>query len=298
MSASAPGRPHWRSAMYVPVNMDRFVDKAHTRGADAIVLDLEDSVPPAEKETARERLADAVAKVSRSGADVVVRVNSPWRLAVRDLEASVISGVRAIMAPKAESEGQMLGFDEVIQELETERGLPLGGIGIIAEIETVAAMFQASAIAASCERMLSVFVGGEDFSLSAGMEAHEDSLAMPSYQVSLAGRAVGLMALGYLGSVADYQDLEAFRQMVRRSRQLGFRGGFAIHPAQVAILNEEFMPTDAEVAHARAVVEAFEAAMAQGRGSVAVDGMMIDKPVVNRARGILAWHQRFARKAE
>ena len=294
MSGPTPGRPHWRSGMFVPVNVDRFVDKAHTRGADAIVLDLEDSIPPAEKESARDYLAAATDKVSRGGADVVVRINRPWRLAVRDLEASIIPGVRAIMAPKAENAGQMLGIDEVIGELEAERGLAAGSVGIVAEIETVAALFEASAIASSCARMTAVFVGGEDFSMSAGMEAHEDALAMPSFQVSLAARAAGLFPLGFLGSIADYRDLDGFRQMVRRSRRLGFRGAFCIHPGQVAVLNEEFMPSDAEVAHARAVVETFEAALAEGRGSASVDGQMIDPPVVARAQGVLDWHQRFA----
>ena len=110
---------------------------------------------------------------------------------------------------------------------------------------------------------------------------------MPKQQLAIAARAAGIMPLGFIGTVADYKDLDAFRQTVRRSRRLGFRGASVIHPSQVPILNEEFAPRAEEVASARKIVAAYEEAVAAGRGSIAVDGKMIDVPVVERAQQTL-----------
>lgn len=292
-----PARPVWRSALFVPVNVDRFVDRAHERNADAIVLDLEDSIAPAEKDRARSLVAAAAAKVSRNGAAVIVRINRPWRLAAKDLEAVVGAHIRTIIVPKATDAGHLRTIDEMIGELELEQRMPVGQIGLIAEIETVEALFHARAIAAACDRLVSVFLGGEDFALSAGMEADEKGLFLPALQVAFAARAAGLVPLGFVGSIADYSDLTGFRRMIRRSRHLGFRGGFCIHPTQVRVLNEEFMPSAGEVRLARAVFEAYETALTEGRGATTVEGRMIDQPHMKRARDTLETHERFAGKA-
>src|SRR5437868_1559637 len=134
--------PVWRSMLYVPVIVPRFVTGAADRGADAIILDLEDSVPLAEKARARELLPAAVAQVGRRGADVLVRVNRPWRLLVRDLEASIIAGVRALKLPKVDSAEHVAAVAEIVDELEAERGLPRGGIEFIPMIETAGAVFR------------------------------------------------------------------------------------------------------------------------------------------------------------
>lgn len=235
--------PRWRSCLFVPVNVDRFVEKAHQRGADAVVLDLEDSIAAAEKDHARSLVATVATKVSRNGADVIVRINGPWRLAVKDLEAVVLRQVCAVMVPKVESAGQLRAIDEMIGEIEGERQLPTGHIGLIAEIETASGLFYAREIASACSRMITTFLGGEDFALSAGMEPTEEGLTCPALQVVRAVRAAGLIPMGFVGSIADFSDRAAFRRMIRRSQRLGFRGGFCIHPDQVAILNEGYMPT-------------------------------------------------------
>ena len=116
-----PARPVWRSALFVPVNVDRFVDRAHERNADAIVLDLEDSIAPAEKDWARSLVAAAAAKVSRNGAAVIVRINRPWRLAAKDLEAVVGAHISTIIVPKATDAGHLRTIDEMIGELELEQ---------------------------------------------------------------------------------------------------------------------------------------------------------------------------------
>lgn len=285
-----PGLPVWRSLLYVPVNVEKFVDKAHTRGADCIQLDLEDSVPAAEKEPARSLVPAVAAQVRRGGADVVVRINRPLTMAVRDLEASVGVDVNGIAVTKVQSADHLRLLDELLSELESTRGLPIGHTQLIAMIETPAAFFRMSDIARSVDRLIAMNIGGEDFALENGMAPIEATLQMPKQQMIFAARAAGLMPLGFIASVARFGDWEAFRLMVRRSRQFGFMGAGCIHPGQVSILNEEYRPGHDEVAYARRVVQENASAEGEGRGSFALDGQMIDRPVVLRAQRLLARH--------
>jgi citrate lyase subunit beta/citryl-CoA lyase len=284
--------PVWRSLLFVPVNVDRFVDKAHERGADAVQLDLEDSVPLAEKAHARTLVAEAAAKVRRGGADVVVRINRPWRMALRDLEAAIGPDVDAIALPKVAGAQHVRLVAEVLDELELERGLEAGRTQLICMIETADAFFQAHEIAAAHERIVALNLGAEDFALSVGMLPEPDGLHYPKVSIVIAARAAGILPLGFIGTVAEYKDLDAYRATIRRSRRLGFRGSSCIHPAQVAILNEEFAPGAEEIAQAEGMLEAYDRAIAEGRGSVEYEGKMIDVPIVERARELLAIHAR------
>ena len=283
--------PIWRSMMFVPVNVDKFVDSAHTRGADVIILDLEDSILPKDKERARTLVAAAAPKVARSGADVVVRINRPWRLCLRDLEAVVSREICALMLPKTESADHVLMVAEVLDELEAERGLPQGHTKLVTMIESAAAFFRAQEIAASHSRVVALTLGAEDFALSVGMVPEAEGLFYPKQQIVIAARAAGVLPLGFIGTVADFKDLDAFRATARRSRRLGFTGASVIHPSQIEILNTEFRPSPEEVQQARKVVTAFEAAAGGNQGAIQVDGKMVDIPVVERARGTLARHE-------
>lgn len=283
--------PIWRSMMFVPVNVDKFVEGAHTRGADVIILDLEDSILPKDKERARALVQAAAPRVARSGADVLVRINRPWRLCLRDLEALVGPGVYGLMLPKTESADHVQLVAEVLDELEAERGLPRGHTRIIAMIESAAAFFRMREIAASHPRIIALTLGSEDFALSAGMVPDAEGLFYPKQQVVLAARAAGVLPMGFVGTVADYKDLDAFRATVRRSRRLGFVCASVIHPSQIAILNEEFRPSPEEVEKARRVVAAFEVAERGNAGAIEVDGKMVDIPIVERARRTLERHE-------
>ena len=283
--------PIWRSMMFVPVNVDKFVEGAHTRGADAIILDLEDSILPKDKERARTLVQAAAPRVAQSGADVLVRINRPWRLCLRDLEALVGPGVYGLMLPKTESADHVQLVAEVLDELEAERGLPRGHTRIIAMIESAAAFFRMREIAASHPRIIALTLGSEDFALSAGMVPDAEGLFYPKQQVVLAARAAGVLPMGFIGTVADYKDLDAFRATVRRSRRLGFVCASVIHPSQIAILNEEFRPSPEEVEKARRVVAAFEVAQRGNAGAIEVDGKMVDIPIVERARRTLEGHE-------
>ncbi len=285
---SSSDTPVWRSLLYVPANNKRFIAKAHTRNADAITLDLEDSVPPAERDGARAMLAESAAAAGQGGADVVVRINSPLRAAVRDLEAAVIPAVRALMITKADGPDHIRLLAAAVAELEAERGMAAGSVLFIGMIESPAALARAEDIAGAHPRVAALVLGGEDFALNAGMVPDAETLYLPKLQCLMAARAAGVMPLGFIGTVADYRDREAFRAMVRRSRRFGFEGASCIHPSGVDILNEEMTPGAGEVDRARRIVSAYEAAEAAGTGAIAMDGRMIDVPVAERARRLLA----------
>lgn len=289
-----PNLPVWRSLLYVPVNVERFVDKAHTRGADCVQLDLEDSVPAAEKDAARTLVAEAATRVRRGGADVVVRINSPMDMTVKDLDASICEDVDGIAVTKAQSADHIKRIDAHITQLETRRGLRPGRIWLIAMIESPAAFFQMPAIAAASPRLAAMNIGGEDFALEAGMEPNEETLLMPKQQMVFAARAAGIMPLGFIDTLAGFDDPEAFTRMVRRSRQFGFMGAGCIHPGQVPIVNREYSPSPEEVANATRIVEQNAVHAAAGRGSWSLDGKMIDLPVVVRAERLLDRHAAIA----
>jgi citrate lyase subunit beta / citryl-CoA lyase len=283
-----PRQPMWRSMLFVPVIVEKFVDAAHRRGADAIILDLEDSVPESQKERARGLIQDAAAKVSRGGADVTVRINRPWRQTLRDLEAAVSPRVSALLLPKIASADHVKLIVEVVADLEAERGMAIGTTRLIPMIETADAFFKIHEIARADPRIVALNLGAEDFALSVGMLPEPEGLFYPKQQTIIAARAAGVMPLGFIGTVADFKDLEAFRATIQRSRRMGFMGASVIHPSQIQILNEEFRPTAEEVAQARRIVEAYDKATREGVGAIVLDGRMIDVPIVVRAQQTLA----------
>ena len=285
-----PGLPVWRSLMYVPVNVEKYVDKAHARGADCIQLDLEDSVPAAEKDSARTLVPKAASRVRRGGADVVVRINRPLDMAVRDLEAAIGPEVDGIAVTKEQGADHLRLLDELVGELEVRRGLRAGHTRFIAMVETPLAFFRMSEIAHAVPRLAAMNIGGEDFALENGMAPVEETLLMPKQQMVFAARSAGLMPLGFIASVAGFGDWAAFGAMVRRSRQFGFMGAGCIHPGQVPIVNAEYAPSAGEIAFAKRVIEENVTAEAAGRASFALEGKMIDVPVVNRARRLLERH--------
>lgn len=290
--------PVWRSLLFVPVNVPKFVETAHTRGSDAVILDLEDSVPPAEKANARQMIQAAAPKVAKSGADIVVRINQPIELAVRDIEAAISPWVHTLMLPKIDSAGHVRLLAELIDRLEAERGMTVGHTKLMALIETPAAFARTDEIAAAHPRLIAVSLGSEDFAMEIGGEPATDVLFYPKQRVAIAAVANGLMAMGVIGSVADFKDLEGYRASARLARRLGFRGSACIHPNHVAILNEEFGPKAAEVEWARRVIDVYDKAKAEGRASIQLDGKMVDIPIVVRAERIIAQADRIADRAK
>ena len=288
--------PVWRSLMYVPVNVEKYVDKAHTRGADVIQLDLEDSVPAAEKARARTLVEAAAARVKRGGADVVVRINQPLSLAVRDLEHSICPDVTGIACTKIDSASHVKMLDELVSELEDKRGMTVGSTKFITMIETPDAFGRIDEIPRASARVVAMLIGGEDFALECDMQPDEDVLLHPKQRMIIAARAAGVSPLGFIGSVAGFGDWDNFRQMVRRSRRFGFDGAGCIHPGQVTIVNEEYSPREEEVAYAKRIIEMNEETAKSGRGSFALDGKMIDVPIIVRAQKLLKRHEAIAQR--
>ena len=280
----------WRSLLYVPANNSRFIDKAYSRGADAIILDLEDSVPSPERERARSMLADSVAKTGQNGADILVRINQPMAVAKADLEAAIIPGVKALMLPKVNDADHVRGLADQVLKLETQRGMAPGEISFVVMIESPAALFRVEEIVGAHPRNKAIILGGEDFATAACMTPDPETLFLPKMTVLFAARAVGITPLGMIGTVADYKDLGAVREIIRRSKKFGFEGASCIHPSVVPLLNEEMAPSLEEVEKAKRIVEEYVQARNSGIGAITVGGMMVDVPVADRARNLLARH--------
>jgi len=278
-----------RSILIVPTNVPRFVEKAHLRDADAVMLDLEDSIPASEKAAARGMLGDAVGKVGRGGADVLVRINKPYELAMADVDAAVRPGVAAIAFPKTESAREVALLDAAIGRREAAQGMPVGAVRLVVMIETARGLRAVDEILATSDRIVGVDLGSEDFTRDLEVEptpsGHE--LLVARQLVVAAARRAGVQAHGMATTLANYTDVDALRDSIRRAREMGFRGAGCIHPAQVPLLNEGFSPPPERVERARQVLAIFEEAVRQGRASASIDGEMIDVPVAERARAIV-----------
>jgi citrate lyase subunit beta/citryl-CoA lyase len=276
----------WRSLLYVPVTSERFVARAHTRGADAIILELEDAVAPSEKDRARGLVQAAAATVSQGGADVLVRINRPWRLAVRDIEASLGPSVRGLVLPKVDSAEHVLALAEIAASVEAEQSIPQSVF--FPRVEGPKGLLNAAEIAAAHPRVVAIGLGSSDYTIAVGMEAGSPGNAMASFQVVNAAAAAGIAAIGLVSTITDFNDLDWFRHVAQESRALGLRGAPCVHPSQVPILNEVFSPTADELARARRIVAEYEHALASGEGAITVDGEFVDVPYYEQAKRLLA----------
>lgn len=278
-----------RSSLILPVNQPRFVERAYTRHADAIVLDLEDSVAPAEKARARTLVKDAIPLAARGGAEVAVRVNNEPDLLDADVDAAVHAGLDNLSIPKAESADQIRELAARVERLERARGLEVGHVRFTLAVETPAGVLATRELATACPRVRSMSVGVEDYCLALGVEPSAEGTEL-LYAVSFlvtSCKAVGIEATGLVGSIAGFRELAAFEAAAERARQLGCVGAGCIHPDQVLVLNRVFTPDPAKAEYARRVVDAFEDGVRKGTASVSLDGKMVDVPVYKRALVIL-----------
>jgi citrate lyase subunit beta / citryl-CoA lyase len=283
--------PHARrSSLILPVNVRHFVEKAYTRGADAIVLDLEDSVPTQEKASARTLVRESLALAGRGGAEVLVRVNNDSSLLADDIDAAVHPGLDGLAIPKAESAAQIRDIVARIDRLERARGLTPGHLRLSLAIETPRGLLAVEEIARSSDRIATMSIGVEDYCLELGVEPSADGIELlyPVAHLVTICKAVGVQPTGLVGSIAGFRDLVTFEHAALRARQLGCEGAGCIHPDQVIVLNRVFTPDPARVADARRVVEAFEEGVRRGTASVSLDGKMVDVPVYKRAQVVLA----------
>lgn len=283
MKSSTPGQT-WRSMLFVPAHSDKFLESALRRDADAIQLDLEDACPPDQKEETRARIGQIAQRAADAGFDVIVRVNRPWRMLVRDIEGCVHPAVKALTLPKVPDGSFIRSVAEILDECEIEAGLPVGHTKLIAMVEDANGLANMDDIAKAHPRVYGMIVGAEDLAVSMRMAVDTDSLYIPNVMAVAACRRAGIIPIGFVGSVADFADREKFVQTVQRAARLGFEGAFCVHPSQVEAANEAFSPDPKAVERARALLATFDAEMAAGRAACKFEGRMVDAPVAAQAR--------------
>jgi citrate lyase subunit beta/citryl-CoA lyase len=294
-----------RSFLFAPANQPRRVEKAFTLGADAVILDLEDSVAPAEKAAARKPVAAALAANASLAANAggkarcrgYLRVNAMGtEFCFRDLTEVVGPGVDGVVLPKVESAADLHAIDWLLANLERERGLAVGGIDLIPLIETAAGLQRIERILQARGlkpysgrwRVRRVAFGAADYSndLRILPSADEAELASARERVVLASRNAGVEAP--LDSPwFNIRDAEGYGRALERSRRMGFQGRLCIHPDQVPGANRGYMPSAEEIARAERIVRAFREAEAKGAAAIQLDGEMIDYPVVYQAERLL-----------
>ncbi|MDR1571077.1 MAG: CoA ester lyase [Clostridiales Family XIII bacterium] len=279
-----------RSSFYVPANNAKFIEKAPSFRADIVTFDIEDAVPPQEKGNARRMTADRLAYAGSGGSEVYVRVNG-WHTEYTndDLEAVVHPGLCGVTLPKTRDADDVKRLDWKLEELESRRGLPIGGIRISILLETAKGIMNAYSCCTASERLVSAFFGAVDYCADMRIrltnEAKEQAYARTT--VAVAARSAGLVALD--APFPDYSNVEAFEKNTLDGVSMGFEGRMIIHPSQIEIAHRLYSPTAAEVERARKVVSFFEAeGLAKGLASVAMDGQMIDTPVYTNAQGVLS----------
>lgn len=286
------GLPPIRSWLFAPGNVPRFLDRVHSAGADAVVLDLEDSVPAADKAQARRLVAETLeARAGRSGPLTFVRVNAPGSVALEaDLEAILRPGLDGIRVPKVEDPEAVIALDALLASIAPRAGLDAARLPLVLGIESARGVLAAGAIATASPRVLALAFGAADFAADVGSTEGPDRLETLTArsQLALASRAAGIRP-PVDSTSTDLDDEAALERTTREGRDLGFFGRGAIHPRQVPVINRVYTPTAAELDRARSIVEAADAAATVGSGSLRLaDGTFIDLAIVRRARLVLA----------
>jgi len=277
-----------RTLLSVPGNRQNMIEKAGNLPMDVLVLDLEDSVPAAEKANARAMVRDAITGLVFKGQRVFVRINSMGSgLMEEDLEAVITPGIDGINIPKPNSADDIKKVEAIVERLEQERRIEKGHIKLTPWVETAKGLINAFEIASASPRIVGIIFGAEDFTLDTGIQRTEegDELLYPRTIVVVAAKAADVIAIDT--PYNNFRDEEGLSREATLARRLGFEGKYIIHPSQIGPVNQAFRPSPEEIEHARRTVEAFEAAEAQGFASTSVDGRMIDVPQANRARKLL-----------
>ena len=287
--------PLYRSFLFAPGNHSRRVEKAFNVGADAVILDLEDAVATAEKPAARKAVAAALAQPRRCRG--YARVNAPsTEFCYADLVAVIGPGIAGVVLPKIESAADLHAMDWLIASLERERGIAVGSLELIPIIETAVGMHRIDRIVQARGlrpyegrwRVRRLAFGAADYAAEVGLAPglDEAELSDARARVVLASRAAGLE--GPLDSPWFHlREADAFSRALERSRRSGFQGRLCIHPDQVQPVNAAYAPSREEIERAERIVAAFDAAEASGAAAIQVDGLMVDYPVVFRARAVL-----------
>lgn len=276
-----------RSKLFVPGSRPELFAKAAASAADALSFDLEDAVAEARKDEARAALADFLCAPAAGGKAVVVRVNAVGtRHFAADMDAVALPGVAMINLPMVEDTAAIVEAAAVLERLEAGRG-GATAIGLLVNIETPKGLRRAADLAMAHPRVAGLQIGYADLLEPTGIDRRDEAaLAHIRLAVRLAAAEAGVPA--YDGAFGLVTDPEGYRAECLAARRHGFAGKSCIHPSQIAIANECFMPTEQEIAQARRILAAAAEADAKGVGAYLVDGQMIDAPFLSRARAIVA----------
>ncbi len=268
-----------RSLLFVPVSRLDLVERAHQRGADAIILDLEDGVAEAERPAARDTLGTQLERLQRTGTHTLVRINALDDDGALDIKALPSTCTPPLLIPKVTEPSQLLA----VEECWLASGHKLSTLQLLPMIESPKGLFRAEQIAAATSSVSALVFGSEDFAAQAGLSTEIEALAMPAQWVALAAAAAKIPAYGLPGSLGDYHNMELFEATLRRAKTIGYAGSLCVHPKQVLLANSVFKPSDQEIKWAEAVL-----AQAGSGGATGGDLGMVDAPIIARAKAILA----------
>ena len=294
-----------RTMLFVPANSWRMITTAATEGGDAVILDLEDACPIAEKETGRIFARDSIPMLKEKGMDVFVRVNSfDTGLTEKDIDYVVVAGLDGVMLPKTESKGDILRLDRLLKVEEEKKGLALNSVVILPLLESPKGISTVSEIISGSQRVIGVSFGAGDYSreIGAGMGvtslSPEEYFLMASHPrscIALAARAAGIFAIDapFFGLVIDLDGL--FRE-ARKVKLMGFTGKLLVHPRHVDSVNQVFSPSKEEIDFARRVIKAYEEAKAEGLGATSLGGRMIDYGSYRRALNLISISEKISER--
>jgi len=275
-----------RSLLFVPASQARRIDSAARSGADGVILDLEDGVAPGDKTAARALARGSIARLRSTGKAPMVRVNGIETGVTRDdVLAVVCDGLASVVLPKVQAPQDLRDLDVLLREAEMANGVRPGTVGVLPIIESARAVLRCEAIARAIDRVTGIAVGGEDYTAEIGVERDAEGLALQHIRgvVVQVAAAYGLAAID--SPYIDFKDARGLERDARIARAIGLKGKLVIHPDQIEIVNRVFSPSAQEIARARRIIDAFAA----GDGSaISVDGRMVDAPVAERAKAVVA----------
>ena len=288
-----------RSWMFVPGDRQKMIDKAVALPVDAILLDIEDGVAPAAKETARKQIAQSLDRIA-----VQKKENPSYRTPARyvrinavghermnaDVEYVIRPALEGLAVPKVETPDQVNVVEKILDEREPKMGMVRGSVRLLLALESPRGLFNAYAIATSSPRVIGLMFGAEDFSreLSLPLRREGEAVDLIYARSAMVTAAAAAHVQAVDGVWPNFQDMEGLKKFALQSRRLGFSGMSLIHPAQINEVNAAFTPTAEEVDYCRRVVQAFDDARSRGEGAIAFGGQLLDMPIVDRARQTIA----------
>ena len=277
-----------RCWLFVPAARERMLESATRSAADALVLDLEDGVAPSQKAAARKLARAWAPRLATKRRRVFVRVNGLRSGRTRDdLLAVCVKGVSGVVVPKVESAQDLRDLDVLLREAELANAVRPGDIGTVPLIESARGVLRCEDIVRATDRVLALSIGAEDYATNIGIERRADGAGLDHIRSVVVQVAVAYGLQPVDAPWVDYRDGAGLLEDAERGRALGLKGKYAIHPDQVPIIQRVFRPSETEVALAQRIVDAYDAAQGTA-GAIGLDGMMIDAPVVERARAIIA----------